>query len=92
MEEWQMSRMTTVDRELKDLIRDVIAAELLEPGSKEMAVAEAVAERGQGSLDSAQREIWERRVLPILSKPLNEQIAIAAIIRRGGYVPRKIQL
>ncbi|WP_156386506.1 hypothetical protein [Aureimonas sp. Leaf454] len=87
-----MSRMTTVDRELKDLIRDVIAAELLEPGSKEMAVAEAVAERGQGSLDSAQREIWERRVLPILSKPLNEQIAIAAIIRRGGYVPRKIQL
>ena len=87
-----MSRMTSVDRELRDLIRDVIAAELLEPGSKELAVAQAVAERGQGSLDAAQREIWERRVLPILSKPLNEQIAIAAIIRRGGYVPRKIEI
>ncbi len=31
-------------------------------------------------------------LLPILSKPLNEQIAIAAIIRRGGYVPRKIEI
>jgi hypothetical protein len=57
-----------------------------------MAVAEAVAERGQSHLDPAQREVWERRVLPILSKPLNEQIAIAAIIRRGGYVPRKIHI
>lgn len=87
-----MSRMTSVDRELRDLIRDVIAAELVAPGSSEMAVARAVAEHGQGGLDAAQREIWEARVLPILSKPLNEQIAIAAIIRRGGYVPRKIQL
>lgn len=87
-----MSRLTSVDRELRDLIRDVIAAELIAPGSEEMAVAEAVANHGQASLDALQRGIWETRVLPILSKPLNEQIAIAAIIRRGGYVPRKIQL
>lgn len=87
-----MIRMTSVDRELRDLIRDVIAAELIAPGSPEMEVAQTVAEHGQATLDAAQREIWETRVLPILSKPLNEQIAIAAIIRRGGYVPRKIQL
>lgn len=87
-----MSRMTSVDRELRDLIRDVIAAELIAPGSPEMSVAEAVSEHGQASLDPLQREIWEARVLPILSKPLNEQIAIASIIRRGGYVPRKIQI
>ncbi|KQT57468.1 hypothetical protein ASG54_12980 [Aureimonas sp. Leaf460] len=84
--------MTSVDRELRDLIRDVIAAELIAAGSPEMAVASAVAENGQASLNAAQREIWETRVLPILSKPLNEQIAIAAIIRRGGYVPRKIEI
>ena len=84
--------MAFVDRELRELIRDVIAADLLAPGSPEFAVAETVAEKGQMSLDQTQKALWETRVLPILCKPLDEQIAIASIIRRGGYVPRKIEL
>jgi len=80
-----------VDQELSALIHEVIDAALLDPSSQEYAVALLVAERGQSCLDSAQRSIWESRVLPILSKPIHEQIAIAAILRRGGYVPRKIE-
>jgi hypothetical protein len=80
-----------VDQELSALIHEVIDAALLEPTSPEYAVAMTVAEKGQGVLDYGQRALWESRVLPILSKPLHEQIAIAAILRRGGYVPRKIE-
>jgi hypothetical protein len=85
-----MMRGKLVDGELSALIRDVIAAELLAPNSLELRIAERVAARGLGTLDESERRIWETRLLPILSKPLGEQIAIASIIRRGGYVPRKI--
>lgn len=80
-----------VDQELSALIHEVIDAALLDQSSPEYTVALLVAERGQSCLDTAQRSIWESRVLPILSKPIHEQIAIAAILRRGGYVPRKIE-
>ncbi|KAB0680916.1 hypothetical protein [Aureimonas leprariae] len=85
-----MVRGKTVDHELSALIRDVIAAELLAPNSVELRTAETVAQRGLAALDDGGRRVWETRLLPILSKPLGEQIAIASIIRRGGYVPRKI--
>lgn len=81
-----------IDGELRALIEDVIAAELLAAGSPERAVAELVAGKGQVALSAEQRQVWETRVLPILSKPLREQIAIASIIRGGGYLPRKIEL
>jgi hypothetical protein len=87
-----MIRGKLVDRELSALIRDVIAAELLAPNSPELRTAEAVAEKGFGGLDDEGRRVWETRLLPILSKPLGEQIAIASIIRRGGYLPRKVEL
>lgn len=85
-------RSRHVDAELSALIRDVIVAELLEPNSEELKTAEAVAARGLAGLNEQGRQIWETRLLPLLSKPLNEQIAIASIIRRGGYLPRKIDL
>ena len=83
--------MGRVDKELSALIHEMIEAALLDPASAEYAVAMLVAEKGQSSLSMAQRAVWESRVLPILSKPIHEQIAIAAILRRGGYVPRKIE-
>ncbi|MBE7186344.1 MAG: hypothetical protein INR68_18285 [Methylobacterium mesophilicum] len=85
-----MVRGKPVDSELSALIRDVIAAELLAPNSVEFRTAETVATRGLAALDENERRVWETRLLPILSKPLGEQIAIASIIRRGGFVPRKI--
>jgi hypothetical protein len=86
-----MGKSETVDQELSALIHEVIDASLLEPTSPEYEVALIVADKGQAGLDGRERMIWESRLLPILSKPIHEQIAIAAIIRRGGYVPRKIE-
>ncbi|MBB3948934.1 hypothetical protein [Aureimonas jatrophae] len=80
-----------VDPEISALIGEVIAADLLKPNSPELAVARLVATKGQGALDAQERDIFERLVLPILAKPLRDQVAIASILRRGGYVPRKIQ-
>ncbi len=85
-----MGKPARQNPELSGLIHDVIAAELLAPNSAEARIAERVAASGLGGLDDESRRVWEARVLPILSKPLSEQIAIASIIRRGGYVPRKI--
>jgi len=80
-----------VDPEISALIGEVIGADLLKPNSPELEVARLVAARGQGALNAAQRDIFERFVLPILAKPLRDQVAIASILRRGGYVPRKIE-
>ena len=87
-----MSRAKSIDTELSALIRDVIAADLLAPNSVELRTAVIVATRGLGRLDEEGRRVWETCLLPILSKPLSEQVAIASIIRRGGYLPRKIEV
>ena len=85
---WTMTTQT--NPELSALIREVLEANLLKSGSRERAVAERVAELGIGKLPPEERDLFERTVLPILAKPLREQIAVASIIQRGGYVPRKI--
>lgn len=85
-----LGRVEKVDEELRALIEDMIRAELLAPDSRALAVARRVADKGFGVLDADERRVWEQEVLPVLSKPLHEQIAIASILRRGGYVPRKI--
>ncbi|RIY02157.1 hypothetical protein D3218_07645 [Aureimonas flava] len=79
-----------VDPELSALIREVVEAKLLKAGSEEIRVAQHVAAHGLGALNPSERDVFERRVLPILSKPIREQLAIASIVQRGGYVPRKI--
>ncbi|WP_294643702.1 hypothetical protein [uncultured Aureimonas sp.] len=81
---------SSVDPELSALIGEVIDAKLLKVGSEEKRVAEHVAAEGLGALTVEERDTFERRVLPILSKPIREQLAIASIVQRGGYVPRKI--
>jgi hypothetical protein len=80
-----------VDPELNALIREVIDARLLKPGSPEQVVATRVADEGIGALAREERDLFETRVLPILAKPIREQLAIASIVQRGGYVPRKIE-
>ncbi|WP_061976901.1 MULTISPECIES: hypothetical protein [unclassified Aureimonas] len=80
-----------VDPELNALIREVIDARLIKPGSPEQIVAARVASEGLGALAPDERELFETRVLPILAKPIREQLAIASIVQRGGYVPRKIE-
>ncbi|BDA85027.1 hypothetical protein Sa4125_25690 [Aureimonas sp. SA4125] len=82
--------MDKVDDELRALIEDVIAAGLLADNPRGLAVAQRVAAHGFSALQSDERGFWEQDVLPVLSKPLQEQIAIASILRSGGYVPRKI--
>ncbi|WP_155897492.1 hypothetical protein [Aureimonas ureilytica] len=86
------SHMTKiVDPELNALIREVIEARLIKPGSPEHVVAMRVGSEGLGALTPEERDLFETRVLPILAKPIREQLAIASIVQRGGYVPRKIE-
>ncbi|KTQ95476.1 hypothetical protein NS365_22450 [Aureimonas ureilytica] len=80
----------TVDPELNALIHEVMEARLIKPGSPEHVVAARVAQEGLGALGSDERDLFETKVLPILAKPIREQLAIASIVQRGGYVPRKI--
>lgn len=80
-----------VDPELHTLILEVIEARLIKPGSPEQMVAKRVADHGLASLAPEERDVFERKVLPILAKPIREQLAIASIVQRGGYVPRKIE-
>lgn len=80
----------SIDPEFSSLLRDFLNSDLLPTGSSEFAIADQVAASGLASLDPGQRAVWERDILPIVSKPLREQLAIASIVRRGGRVPRKI--
>ena len=83
--------MTThTDPELSALVQDLVTAGLLKNGSNEHRVADQVARAGLASLTAAERRMFEESVLPILAKPMREQLAVASIVRRGGYVPRKI--
>lgn len=80
----------TTDPELASLIRETIEAGFIKVGSREHEVALAVAERGQKRLSSDERRIWEWQVLPIISKPLRDQLLIDAVRRRGGRLPRSL--
>lgn len=83
--------MTThTDPELAALVQDLVTADLLKQGSDAHRVAERVATSGLASLTAEERRMFEHSVLPILAKPMREQLAVASIMRRGGYVPRKI--
>ncbi len=73
-----------VDPELRNLIAEALDAGLLKPQSEDARIATVVAEKGQRQLTAQERSVWEGRVLPILSKPIAQQIAIGAIQRRGG--------
>ncbi|MBB3996207.1 hypothetical protein [Aureimonas pseudogalii] len=81
---------TQTDPELYALVQDLVAAGLLKHGSNEHRVAAHVARSGLASLTGDERRMFEQSVLPILAKPMREQLAVASIVRRGGYVPRKI--
>jgi len=80
-----------IDPELTALIEEVIEADLLKRNSSELRIAHRVAVEGLAALEPGEVAVFEAKVLPILAKPLRDQVAIASILRRGGYVPRKIE-
>lgn len=79
-----MSR--TVDPELSALIQEAVDADLLNGSRGAVDVARRVADSGQASLSPDDRDIWEAEVLPVLARPLDLQIAVRAVLRRGGRV------
>jgi len=82
--------MSLSDPELVALIDEAIEAGLLKAGHPEAEVARRVSLLGQRSLSAAERVVWERSVLPVLSKPIGDQILIGSLVRRGNRLPRRV--
>ncbi len=78
------------DPELSNLIAETIDAGLLKPGTRAIEVALLVATDGQRNLSVADRLVWESAVLPILSKPIETQIAVRALEKRALRSSRKL--
>ena len=81
-----------IDDEYAALLLDFIASGVFREGSPEAAIVTIVAAGGIESLDDRQRSLWYERILPVVSKPLSQQAAIAAILRNGGRVPARIDI
>lgn len=82
--------MSLSDPELVALIDEAIEAGLLKAGHPEVDVARRVSLLGQRSLSAAERVVWERSVLPVLCKPIGDQILIGSLVRRGNRLPRRV--
>src|SRR4051812_7707378 len=79
-----------IDAEFSALLQDFLDCDFFAAGSEEAGIAEIAARFGLGALDQRQRRIWDESILPIVSKPLGEQVAVRSILRNGGYLPQKI--
>jgi hypothetical protein len=90
--ELEMKRRREVDQEFRALLQEFLDRGVFREGSPQAGVVAAVSQGGLRALDQDQMRIWNEQVLPVVSKPLHEQVAIAAILREGGYVPRRIEL
>ena len=81
--------MSFPDPELSALIHEAIDAGLLRADRPETDVARRVSAFGQKGLNPADRLLWERSVLPILSKPIADQILFGSLARRGNRLPKR---
>jgi hypothetical protein len=85
-----MRRKARTDPDFKSFLLDYASSTVFRPGSAEARLVRIVAQRGLSALNFNQMELWYERVLPTLSKPLGEQVAISSIMQNGGYVPPRI--
>jgi hypothetical protein len=65
-----MSRTRPVANELRELLLDCIEFGVLPAHSPEAALAARVARRGLHALTREEHRDWERKVLPIVSQPI----------------------
>jgi hypothetical protein len=87
-----MKKQREVDQEFRTLLQEFLDRSVFREGSPQARVVAAALQAGLHALDQDHMKIWNEEVLPVVSKPLHEQAAIAAILRNGGYVPRRIEL
>jgi hypothetical protein len=85
-----MAAKRPIDDEFCSLVRDFLTYDFFDTDAEAADVAELAAGSGFAALNRRQQRIWDERVLPIVSKPIEEQLAVRFIIRSGGLVPRKI--
>lgn len=87
-----MRHARKIDGEYAALLHDFIERGVFRRGSPEAVIVATVADGGIEALDEGQRTLWHEKILPIVSKPLSQQAAVAAILRNGGRVPRRIDV
>lgn len=84
------SRNARIDNDFRSFLLEYATSGVFPEGSEEVRIIRIVARSGLDALGFEQMQIWYDRVLPILSKPLAEQVAVSRILRNGGRVPARV--
>lgn len=87
----EMRRKANLDPDYASFLLAYAASGVFRPGSAEARLVRVVAYRGLSALNFRQTRLWYENVLPIVSKPLDEQLAVSRIVRGGGRVPPRIE-
>lgn len=77
-----MGQNDHINEELSERIGFMIEAGHFEEGSNELGIARKVMAEGKRFLTPVQRTVWERGVLPILKRPINDGEAFQAALDR----------
>ena len=86
-----MRRKSQLDPDYASFLMAYAASGVFAPGSAEGQLVQIVAKSGLAALNFHQTRLWYQSVLPIVSKPIDEQLAVARMVRDGGRVPQKIE-
>jgi hypothetical protein len=62
-----------IDFELHDRIKELLDQGHFEKGTMEYGIALFVVDNGESALSAKQRVVWEKGIIPILSKPINDE-------------------
>ncbi len=78
------------DPAFSELLDEFLKAEVFPKHSAEAQILSRVVQEGLQALADEEHAIWLERVLPVVSKPLCDQVAVARILRNGGRVSKRI--
>ncbi|WAJ29550.1 hypothetical protein [Antarcticirhabdus aurantiaca] len=74
--------MHVVDRERASLLKDFLRFNVFPPSSAEAEIVGLVIRNGLKGLSPDQMDLWHERVLPVVSRPLVEQIPDWVLVQK----------
>lgn len=86
-----MRRKANLDPDYASFLLAYAASGVFPEGSAEARLMRVVAYRGLSGLNYRQTRFWYDKILPVVSKPLEEQLAVSRIVRGGGRVPPRVE-